>query len=247
MKVNVSSSTAEMATAAAAYAAEGIKQAIAARGAANIIVATGASQFDFLKALIATPGIDWGKVTGFHLDEYVGLPITHKASFRAYLRERFVGALPSPMAAFHEVDGDNPDPEAECRRLQGLIAAAPIDVACVGIGENAHLAFNDPPADFDTADAYIVVALDEACRRQQVGEGWFPTVADVPERAITMTIKQIMLSARIVCTVPDARKAQAVKHTVEGPVSNLQPASILQQHADCTIFLDPGSASLLKQ
>ncbi len=247
MRVEIGSSTQEMAAAAAAYAADGIREAIAARGQANIIVATGASQFDFLKALIATPDIDWTKITGFHLDEYIGLPLAHKASFRGYLRERFLGALPAKMAAFHEVNGEHPDPQAECRRLQELIDKTPIDVAFVGIGENGHLAFNDPPADFDTEDAFLVVNLDEACRRQQLGEGWFPTLADVPEQAISMSIKQIMKSRRIVCTVPDARKAVAVKKTVEGPITNMCPASIMQQHTDCTIFLDPGSAANLKK
>lgn len=242
MKVEIAKSTGAMAAAAAAYAAEGIRGAIARSGRAHIIVATGASQFDFLKALVCAPEIDWTRVTGFHLDEYVGLPLAHRASFRAYLRERFVAALPAPLAAFHEVDGENPDPAAECRRLQGLIDAAPIDVACVGIGENGHLAFNDPPADFGAKAAYLVVDLDEACRRQQVGEGWFAALEEVPKQALSMSIPQILKSRRIVCTVPDARKAPAGRNTVEGPVSNLCPASILQTHADCTVFLDPGSA-----
>lgn len=245
MKVRVESSTKAMAEAAAKYAIEGITQAIEMRGRANIIVATGASQFDFLKNLIAAKNIDWTLVTVFHLDEYVSLPITHRASFRAYLRERFVAQLPSKLAAFNEVNGENPDPNAECRRLQTLIDTAPIDVACVGIGENGHLAFNDPPADFDTESAYLVVNLDEACRLQQVGEGWFPTINDVPKQAISMSIRQIMKSGRIVCTVPDARKAVAAQKTIEGPISNMCPASIMQNHMDCTIFLDPGSAANL--
>jgi len=246
MKVEIAKSTEEMAVAAAACAAEGVRGAIARSGCARIIVATGASQFDFLKALVRAPEIDWTRVTGFHLDEYVGLPITHRASFRAYLRERFIAALPAPLAAFHEVDGENPDPAAECRRLQNLLDAAPIDVACVGIGENGHLAFNDPPADFDAKAAYLVVDLDEACRRQQVGEGWFASLEEGPKRAISMSIPQILKSRRIVCTVPDARKAPAVRNTIEGPVSNLCPASILQTHADCTVFLDPSSAGELR-
>ena len=247
MKVNVSSDKLAMAKAAAAYASEKIIEAIRKRGCANIIVATGASQFDFLKELISNPGIDWTKVTGFHLDEYVGMSSSHIASFRGYLRERFVNAVPKPLAIFHEVNGEYPDAAAECRRLGKLIAAAPIDVACVGIGENAHLAFNDPPADFDTEEAYLVVKLDEACRRQQVGEGWFKSLEEVPKQAITMSIRQILKSARIVCTVPDARKAEAVRGTVEGPVTNTCPASILQKHADCTIFLDAAAASKLSK
>ena len=244
MKVHVASNTKEMAQAAAEYAAEGIRQAIDKQGSARIIVATGASQFDFLKSLIALPNIDWTKVTGFHLDEYVGLPVAHKASFRKYLRERFIAALPAKLAAFVEVNGEG-DVKAECARLKKLLNAAPIDVACVGIGENAHLAFNDPPALFETDEAFLVVDLDEACRKQQVGEGWFATTTDVPRQALSMSIPQIMKSRRIVCTVPDQRKAVAVQKTVEGPVTNMSPASIMQKHTDCGIFLDPASASLL--
>ena len=243
MKVIVARDTEEMARSAAAYAAEGIMDAIAERGEARIIVATGASQFEFLAALTDIQGIDWRCVTGFHLDEYVGLPVAHKASFRNYLRQRFIGALPVPLKTFHEVDGEAADPAAECVRLQELVGAAPVDVACVGIGENGHLAFNDPPADFDTPAAFLVVELDEACRRQQVGEGWFATLDDVPKRALSMSVPQIMKSRRIVCTVPDSRKADAARNVVEGPVSNLCPASILQRHPDCSLFLDPASAA----
>lgn len=243
MNVSLSKDAAEMARQAAARAADGIRSALAARGAARVIVATGASQFGFLKELTAASGIDWSRVTGFHLDEYVGLPASHIASFRGYLRQRFAGALPVPLNVFNEVNGEAPDLAAECRRLKALLDEAPIDVACVGIGENGHLAFNDPPADFETQEAYIVVTLDDACRRQQVGEGWFATLDDVPKQALSMTISQIMKSRRIVCTVPDARKAAAVKDSVEGPVSNLCPASILQRHPDCTLFLDAAAAS----
>lgn len=244
MKVHVASNSKELAQAAAEYAAEGIRQAISKQGSARIIVATGASQFDFLKTLISLPGIDWTKVTGFHLDEYVGLPITHKASFRKYLRERFLAALPVKMADFIEVNGEA-DTKEECARLKKLMDAAPVDVACVGIGENGHLAFNDPPAVFETDEAFIVVDLDEACRKQQVGEGWFATPDDVPRQALSMSIPQIMKSQRIVCTVPDQRKAVAVQKTVEGPVTNMCPASIMQKHKDCVIYLDPDSSSLL--
>jgi glucosamine-6-phosphate deaminase len=243
MNVSISKDTGAMAREAAARAADGIRTALDERGAARVIVATGASQFGFLQALTAAPSIDWSRVTGFHLDEYVGLPAAHKASFRGYLRQRFAGALPTPLQAFHEVNGEAPDLGAECRRLKALLDAAPVDVACVGIGENGHLAFNDPPADFETQDAYIAVTLDKACRRQQVGEGWFATLEEVPTHALSMTISQIMKSRRIVCTVPDARKAAAVKDSVEGPVSNLCPASILQRHPDCTLFLDAAAAS----
>ena len=231
---------------AAAHGAELVRQAIAASGRAGIIVATGASQFEMLGALVEADGIDWARVTGFHLDEYIGMPMTHPASFRKYLKERFVDRLPSPPAAFHYVNGED-DPEAECRRLGRLISRHPIDVAFIGIGENGHLAFNDPPADFETEQPYIVVDLDEACRRQQLGEGWFPALDDVPTRAISMSIRQIMKSAAIVCTVPDARKARAVKGAVEGRVTPECPSSILQRHAAAALFLDSASASLLNR
>ncbi len=228
--------------AAAAAAGERIRAAIGERGAANVILATGASQFEMLEQLVDAD-VDWAKVTAFHLDEYIGLPETHPASFRKYLRERFVEKVPA-LKAFHFVDGET-DPEAECERLGELIAAHPIDVACVGIGENGHLAFNDPPADFETERAYIVVELDEACRRQQLREGWFDTLDDVPTRAISMSIRQILKSGRIVCTVPDERKAAAVRAAVEGEVAPTLPASILQTHEGCTLFLDEAAASLL--
>ena len=231
---------------AAAHGAGLLRKTIAESGAANIVVATGASQFEMLDALVQADGIDWTLVTGFHLDEYIGMPMTHPASFRRYLKERFVNRLPSPPAAFHYVGGEA-DPEAECRRLGRVISAHPIDAAFIGIGENGHLAFNDPPADFETTEPYLVVDLDEACRRQQLGEGWFPTLDDVPARAISMSVHQIIQSAAIVCTVPDQRKAQAVKAAVEGPVTPQCPSSVLQQHPAATLFLDSASASLLER
>lgn len=245
MQVYIGKDKYDMAQKAADMAADKIRKAIAEKGEARIIVATGASQFEFLEALVKEPGIDWTKVTGFHLDEYVGLPVSHKASFRNYMRERFVSKTPRPMKAFNEVNGEAEDPKAEIARLQKLLRKAPIDVACVGIGENGHLAFNDPPADFNTEDAYIVVNLDEKCRNQQVGEGWFATIDDVPKQAFSMTIKQIMWSRAICCTCPDARKADAVKGAVEGPVTNMLPSSVMQLHPDCALFLDPASASKL--
>ena len=245
MKVYIGKDKFDMAQKAADMAADKIRAAIAARGEARIIVATGASQFEFLEALVKEPGIDWTKVTGFHLDEYVGIPVTHKASFRGYMRERFVAKTPQPMKVFNEVNGEAADQEAEISRLEALLRVAPIDVACVGIGENGHLAFNDPPADFDTNRAYLVVPLDQKCRMQQVGEGWFPTFDDVPTHAFSMSIKQIMWSKSIVCTCPDTRKADAVKGAVEGPVTNMLPSSILQMHPDCGMFLDPDSAAKL--
>ncbi len=232
-----------MAQAAAHHAASLLNGAILARGAANLILATGASQFEMLSHLV-TLDVDWSKVTAFHLDEYIGLPLAHPASFRRYLQERFVEKVPS-LRKFHYVNGEAPDPLAECQRLGRLIRSLPVDLACIGIGENGHLAFNDPPADFDTSEPYIIVDLDEACRRQQVGEGWFPDFASVPRQAISMSIRQIMQSESIVCTVPDVRKAAAVKQTVETQVTNRVPATILQTHPRCWLFLDQPAGSLL--
>jgi glucosamine-6-phosphate deaminase len=199
-----------------------------------------------LGELVKQPDIDWKRVTFFHLDEYVGMPITHPASFRKYLKERLVEQLPQPPQAFHYIDAEN-DVQAECRRVGELIRKHLIDVAFIGIGENGHLAFNDPPADFSTEEPYIQVNLDEACRKQQFGEGWFPTLADVPTNAISMSIKQILKSKAIVCTVPDRRKAEAVRNAVEGEVTPNVPASILQKHPQTTLFLDAPAASLLKR
>jgi glucosamine-6-phosphate deaminase len=197
-----------------------------------------------LNALVAAPDIRWDKVTAFHLDEYIGIPITHPASFRRYLWERFASRLPLPLAAFHLINGEG-DPEQECDRMGGLIRGHDVDVAFVGIGENGHLAFNDPPADFETVAPYLVVTLDAACRRQQLGEGWFETLAAVPGQAISMSVRQIMRSRAIIASVPEARKAEAVQRCVQGEVTPLAPASTLQRHGDVTLYLDPDSASLL--
>lgn len=245
MELNVYKSKALMGAAAAEQAGSLIQQAIAARGEASLILATGASQFEMLACLVSM-GVDWPRVTVFHLDEYVGLPSTHPASFRRYLKERFEDRV-SGLRQFHSVSGEAPDPLVECQRLGELIRQLQIDVACIGIGENGHLAFNDPPADFQTDEPFIVVSLDEACRRQQVGEGWFARLEDVPRQAISMSIRQIMKSAAIVCTVPDARKAEAVRLTVESPVTNRIPATILQTHPRCWLFLDEPAASGLAQ
>jgi glucosamine-6-phosphate deaminase len=185
------------------------------------------------------------RVTVFHLDEYIGLPRTHPASFRRYLQERFVDRLPHPVRRFHFIEADEA-PEKECARLAALIEPVTVDVAFIGIGENGHLAFNDPPADFDTERPYLVADLDEACRRQQLGEGWFATLADVPRQAVTLSIRRLMAARMIVCTVPDSRKADAVRGAVEGPVTPDLPASILQRHGDCHLFLDPPAASKLE-
>jgi glucosamine-6-phosphate deaminase len=234
----------EMAEAAATLGAETIRAAIAARGEATIIVATGASQFDMLASLVGRPGIDWSRVTAFHLDEYVGLPESHPASFRRYLKERFMAPLDG-APSFHPVNGEAPDPQAEAARLGALIAGREVDVCFAGFGENCHLAFNDPPADFETTEPYIVVTLDAGCRQQQFGEGWFESLEAVPQRAISMSVRQILRSRRIILTVPDRRKAEAVRDALEGPVTPLHPGSILQGHADTVLFLDPEAASLL--
>jgi len=241
MELHIHPTPAEMGRAAAELGASLIREAIEQRGAATIIVATGASQFTVLEALVQQD-IDWAKVTGFHLDEYIGLPLEHPASFRKYLRERFVDLV--PLVAFHYVDGEHPDPAAECARLEALLPA--VDVAFIGIGENAHIAFNDPPADFKTDAAYIVVSLDQGCRQQQFGEGWFPSLEAVPQQAISMSVRRIMASDAIICSVPDERKADAVAACVQGPVTPDAPASILQQHAACHLFLDDAAASLLQ-
>ncbi len=224
-------------------AAAVIKQAIAKQGTASIILATGTSQFETLNRLIAEPDIDWTKVTMFHLDEYIGLSITAKASFRKYLKERVLDKVPA-LQKVHLINGEN-DPVEECKMLSAALAKHLIDVALVGIGENGHLAFNDPPADFETLDAYIIVQLDEACRKQQFNEGWFTSMEQVPKQAISMSIQQIMKAKAIICSVPDGRKAEAVRNCLEEPISNLYPASILRKHADCSLYLDKKAASLL--
>jgi glucosamine-6-phosphate deaminase len=228
----------------AIHAAIEIRKAIDEKGVANIILATGASQLETLGHLIKTRGIEWSNVVMFHLDEYLEMPDTHPASFRKYLQERFVNWVPE-LKRVHFIKGDHHNPDEECRRLSQIISRNPIDVALVGIGENGHLAFNDPPADFDTDKPYIVVNLDEDCRRQQLAEGWFDTIDDVPRKAISMSVKQILKSKCIVCSVPDLRKAQAVKKCMEGNISNYCPASILQKHRNCTIYLDKDSASFM--
>jgi len=243
MEVHVFSTKATLGTEAARQGASLIAAALHTNGSARIILATGASQFEMLSELVRAD-LDWSKVTVFHLDEYIGLPETHPASFRKYLKERFVEVV-NP-AAFHAINGES-DPQNECSRLGALISEQGIDVAFVGIGENAHLAFNDPPADFDTEEPYIVVDLDRACRQQQLGEGWFPSLEAVPEKAISMSVKQIMKSSAIICTVPDERKAEAVQKTLEGTVIPEVPASILQKHPRTWLYLDQGSSLLLNK
>jgi glucosamine-6-phosphate deaminase len=243
MEIRVFDSKLLLANAAAERAAAALRAAIAASGQARVIAATGASQFEFLDALCGTPGVDWSRVVFFHLDEYVGIPDTHPASFRRYLRERIVERV--RPGGFHFIAGDAADPAAECQRVGALLAEQAIDVAFVGIGENGHLAFNDPPADFETEEPYLVLELDEACRRQQLGEGWFARLEDVPARAISMSIRQILKAREVLAVVPDRRKAQAVRDCLELPVGPLHPASALRQHTRTTLYLDRQSASLL--
>jgi glucosamine-6-phosphate deaminase len=242
MRVSVFPDQIALARAAARDAAARIRTAVAASGQARIVAATGTSQMKFLDRLTREADLDWSTVELFHLDEYVGLPDDHPASFRKYLRERLI--QPAGIVRFHLIDGRG-DPDAVCEDLGRKLTAQPIDVAFVGIGENGHLAFNDPPADFDTERPYLVVRLDEACRRQQVGEGWFTSIDDVPACAITMSIRQILKARAIVAVVPESRKAVAVRMCVEGDVSPMAPASILRTHQDTTLFLDTESAALL--
>jgi glucosamine-6-phosphate deaminase len=242
MRISVFPDRLALARAAARESASCIRAAVAAQGQARIVAATGTSQIAFLDQLTRDADVDWSKVELFHLDEYVGLPDDHPASFRRYLRERLI--QPAGIARFNLIDGGG-DPYAACEELGRKLTARPVDVAFVGIGENGHLAFNDPPADFETEQPYLVVRLDDACRRQQVGEGWFRSIDEVPERAITMSIRQILKARAIVAVVPEARKAPAVRLCIEGEVSPMAPASILRTHGNTALFLDAESAALL--
>lgn len=239
MRISVYEDKVDVGKQAAWKGARLINEAIKQKGRAHIIVATGSSQFEMLDELV-TARIDWSRVTAFHLDEYIGLPDSHPASFRKYLKERFVDRV--GLRNFHYINAEE-NPEAECERLGELINAHPIDVAFIGIGENAHLAFNDPPANFETEEPYLVVELDEACRKQQLGEGWFPTLEDVPRTAISMSVFQIMTSNSIICTVNEKRKAHAVKAAVEGEITPEVPASILSEREGVFLFLDREAAS----
>lgn len=243
MEIITCTSPTELGRLASQAASRTIRTALGERGAARVILATGASQFETLHHLVRERDIDWTQVTLFHLDEYIGLPATHPASFRSYLTDRFITKIPA-VGTVHLIRGDD-DPLRECHRLNELIRRQPIDLAFVGIGENGHLAFNDPPADFDAEVPYLTLALDENCRRQQLGEGWFQTLAAVPRRAISMSVRQIMKSGHIVCSAPDARKAVAIRDCLAGPISPLHPSSILQKHRHCDVFLDTFSAALL--
>jgi glucosamine-6-phosphate deaminase len=243
-KVEIHADKDSLGAAAAEFVAGRLREAITSRGAARLILATGASQYEFLAALREQGAIAWPRVTVFHLDEYLGMDDRHPASFRRYLRERVFDHL--PFGQVHLLAGDAADPAAECSRYAALLDEAPVDVACIGIGENGHLAFNDPPADFETTARVHIVMLDEACRRQQVGEGHFPTMADVPTRALSLTIPAILAARAISCVVPDRRKAEAVRCTLAGPITPACPASALRTHSDVRLYLDPESAALVK-
>ena len=233
----------EMARVAADQAASILRDTIQKQGKARLIAATGAAQFEFLEALTTLPAIEWKRVEMFHLDECIGLPETHPASFCRFLKERLIEK--TGMIHYHLLNGEE-DPAEVIRRTGAALQSEPIDVAFVGIGENGHLAFNDPPADFETEEPYIIVTLDEPCRRQQLGEGWFDSLADVPRRAISMSVRQILKTKQILCIVPDARKANAVKACFDGEISPLAPASILRTHPNTTVYLDKNSAALLR-
>ncbi len=235
-----------LAAAAARDVAALLRGAIDDRGHANLMLATGTSQLAFLARLVDGAGgeIDWSRVTGCHMDEYVGLPATHPASFQRYMRERVAAHL--PFGAFHYLNGSAPDPDAEAARYADLLREHPVDVCCLGIGENGHLAFNDPPvADFDDPLVVKVVVLDDRCKLQQVGEGHFATLADVPPRAITVTVSGLLRARHALAIVPEARKAEPVRAAIEGPLTTACPASILRRQSRAILYLDAGSASLL--
>ncbi len=243
MLIKVFNDKVSLGKAAAEQAAAAIRRAIEENGQARIIAATAPSQLEFLDALTRMPGIDWQKVETFHLDEYVGLPVTHPASFRKMLLEQLIRK--TGMIRYHLLEGDAEDLVQALREVSKDLASAPIDIAFLGIGENGHIAFNDPPADFETEVPYIIVELDEACRRQQVGEAWFADISQVPKRAISMSARQILKAKEILAVAPDTRKAQAVKLCFEGSISPMKPSSILRTHPNATIYLDKNSASLL--
>jgi len=242
MKLEIFEDKRAMSNAAAENAAGVLRNSIAERGRARIVAATGASQLQFLEALTKSTGIDWQLVEMFHLDEYIGLPATHPASFRKYLVDNLV--TKAGITRHHFLDGDK-NPVEVAERVGKELASAPVDIAFVGIGENGHLAFNDPPADFETEQPYLIVKLDDACRRQQVGEGWFRNISEVPQRAISMSVRQILKASEIIALVPDARKAEAVKRCLEGEIKPTAPASILRKHPATTLYLDKESAALL--
>ncbi len=239
MIISISKNASELGVAAARFAGAKLREAVARNGEARLVLSTGSSQFESLAALLREE-IDWKKIELFHLDEYIGLPVSHKASFRKYLKERFIDFI--DCRKFHSVDTEG-DIGKVIAALTAGIRKKPVDVGLIGIGENGHIAFNDPPADFETREAFIVVTLDERCKAQQVGEGWFPSTKEVPEKAVSMTVWQIMQCRTIVSAVPHLVKAEAVHKTLTNPVSNLIPATMLKQHPDFNLFIDTNSAS----
>lgn len=245
MKLHISENPVELGKTLSAEIAGALKEALASKTVVNLVLASAASQIETLKNLVAVDGIDWGRVCMFHLDEYIGLDEDHPASFRKFLKDRFLAHV-DPLKEVHLINGSAENPAEECRRLNAIAAGREIDVACIGMGENAHLAFNDPPADFEITDPFLVVELDEACRRQQLGEGWFPTLDKVPTHAISMSVQFVMGFKKIVAPVPDQRKAKAIKDSFELPITNMVPCTILQRHPDCRIYADKASASLLE-
>ena len=240
MEIIVFADRESMASAAAQRAADGIRGAIAEHNKARVVAATAASQQEFLASLTQAPGIDWSCVEAFHLDEYIGLPMSHPGSFRRMFTEQFIQR--TGISRYHLLNGDGDLPNV-VKEANDAISSAPIDVAFIGIGENGHLAFNDPPADFETTDPYIVVELDAACRRQQVGEGWFRDISEVPQQAISMSIRQILKAKELIVIVPGPNKAEAVQLCFHGPVTPMAPASILRTHPRATIYLDRDSAA----
>lgn len=243
MTVKVFEDKVSLSSAAAVEAATLLRGAIRDRGRARIIAATGMAQVDFLRELTGTEGIDWPRVEMFHLDEYVGIPSTHPASFRKFLREHLIDK--TGIARYHFLDGDAADLQKVLADTAAALLSAPVDVAFVGIGENGHLAFNDPPADFETEKPFLIVNLDEACRNQQVGEAWFNDLSEVPRQAISMSVRQVLKANTIIAIVPEARKAHAVQLCLEGEVRPMAPASILRTHPAATVYLDKHSAALL--
>ncbi|MFX0057518.1 MAG: glucosamine-6-phosphate deaminase [Candidatus Heimdallarchaeota archaeon] len=245
VEINIFQNKHDLGVAAAKKATKLLQEAIELKYKAYFIAATGTSQFEFLKQLCNHQEIDWGKIEMFHLDEYIGISSDHPASFRNYLTERIVRKVNLGRVNF--IHGDVPDPILECRRLNDLISKINIDIAFVGIGENGHLAFNDPPADFIIKNPYIIVNLDEFCRKQQVGEGWFKSLEEVPKQAISMSINEILRAKTIICVCPEKRKAEAVKNCLshDSTVSPEYPASILKTHPQVYCYLDEDSASLL--
>jgi glucosamine-6-phosphate deaminase len=243
MVLKVFNDKSSLAKAAAQKAAAAIRGAILDRGQARVIAATGNSQLEFLSALTESTDVDWGRVELFHLDEYIGLPATHPASFRKILLDQLVNK--TGIAKFHPLDGDARDLSEVICQVGKALASAAVDIAFVGVGENGHLAFNDPPADFETEEPYLIVTLDEACRRQQVGEAWFGDISQVPKQAISMSVRQIMKAREVLAIVPESRKAQAVKACFEGEINPTAPASILRTHANANVYLDKESSSLL--